>query len=149
MFVGSRRMDLDLTTMSILRAIFRPRINTDETQIRKIPEIRLQKSVKICVHLWLNPSFVWIALRKSQSRRAPMSRLPRPRPRNLESCPSKAAQDRHETPFGADRAARAIRQNNFVTLPLLRPAAGSSSDPKSTIEITRAGFPGLRGASLA
>src|ERR1700687_1248140 len=98
MLVGSRRMDLDLTTMSILRAIFRPRINTDETQIRKIPEIRLQESVKICVHLWLNLSFVWNVLRKSQFRHGPESRLLRLQVRSLGSCPSKAAQDRHETP---------------------------------------------------
>src|SRR5437016_690972 len=55
---------------------------------------------------------------KSPCPRAPASRLLPPQLRNPASCPSTVAQDRHETPFAADRATRAAAQNISVMLPL-------------------------------
>src|SRR6266436_2423833 len=88
-------------------------------------------------------------LQKSQSQPAPALRLLRPRSRSPASSPSKAAQDRHETLSASDPAARVAQQNISVMLRLPRQSVGLSSDPGSTIEVMRAGFPGLRAASLA
>src|SRR5437867_3537457 len=156
---------VDLSRMQILRAIFQPRIYTDK---EKDSGFRVQKSLKIrvetrsapasvaathrgfafyvahpirSIHMWLSSSAFLIAPRKSPCRRAPASPPPQLRWRNLASFPSKAGQDRCETLLAAGRAARATGQNASGTLRLPPQVVGSSSNPRSTIEKTRAALP--------
>src|SRR6266446_9669421 len=67
-----------------------------------------------------------IVPQKSRFRPGPASRLLQPRSENPGSFPSRAAQDRHETPSASERAARATEQNISARLRLPRRSAGSS-----------------------
>src|SRR5207237_689421 len=90
-----------------------------------------------------------IVLQKSPSPLGPALRLLQPRSRNLASFPSRAAQDRHETPSARERAARATEQNISEKLRLPRRSAGSSSAPRSTTVAARATIPFLRATCQA
>src|SRR5438128_788952 len=129
---------IDLSSVSISRAIFQPRVNTDKGNDSSF---RVQKSVKIRVHPWLSSSAFLIAHRKSPCRRAPASRPPQLRWRNRPSYPLRDAEALHQILFRARHAARAIAQRISANPPPLARVGGLSSTLRSTVAEARAAIP--------
>src|SRR5207245_9724461 len=99
----------------------------------EISETVCSSAASLCVALTFH--------QRLPSLRGPAWRLPRLRPENLASCPSRAARDRRETPFVDDRAAHAIEQNISVTLPLLQQGVELPLAPRSTVPAAATGLP--------